>query len=84
MITDRKRMEELAAGRYDVVCANIVAGVLVQLAPVVPHFLKPDGVFLCSGILAEREQEVRDAIAAAGLTVFAQRREDGWSCLLAK
>lgn len=84
VITDRARMEELAAGRYDVVCANIVAGVLVQLAPVVPNFLKPNGVFLCSGILNEREQEVRGAIAAAGLTVFAQRREDGWSCLLAK
>ena len=84
VITDRARMEELAAGRYDVVCANIVAGVLVQLAPVVPNFLKPNGVFLCSGILNEREPEVRGAIAAAGLTVFAQRREDGWSCLLAK
>lgn len=84
VITDRARMEELAAGRYDVVCANIVAGVIVQLLPVVPNFLKPDGVFLCSGILNEREQEVRAAIAAAGLTVFAQRREDGWSCLLAK
>ncbi len=84
VITDRARMEELAAGRYDVVCANIVAGVIVQLLPVVPNFLKPNGVFLCSGILNEREQEVRGAIAAAGLTVIAQRREDGWSCLLAK
>ena len=84
VIADRGRMEALAAGRYDVVCANIVAGVLVQLAPVVPHFLKPDGVFLCSGILAEREQEVREAIANAGLTVFASRHEDGWCCLLAK
>ena len=84
VITDRARMEELAAGRYDVVCANIVAGVLVQLAPVVPHFLKPGGVFLCSGILAEREQEVREAIESAGLTVFASSHEDGWCCLLAK
>ncbi len=84
VITDRARMRELAAGRYDVVCANIVAGVLVQLMPVVPNFLKPDGVFLCSGILAEREREVRDAAAKAGLAVFADRREDGWCCLLAK
>lgn len=84
VITDRARMEELAAGRYDVVCANIVAGVIVQLAPVVPHFLKPNGVFLCSGILDEREQEVRAAITAAGLSVFAARHEDGWCCLLAK
>lgn len=84
VITDCARMEALAAERYDVVCANIVAGVLVQLVPVVPRFLKPNGVFLCSGILNEREDEVRAAIEAAGLTVFACRREDGWSCLLAK
>ena len=84
VIADRDRMEELAAGRYDVVCANIVAGVIARLAPVVPHFLKPDGVFLCSGILAEREQEVREAIANAGLTVFADRHEGDWCCLLAK
>lgn len=84
VIADRARMEALAAGRYDVVCANIVAGVIVQLAPVVPRFLKPNGVFLCSGILNEREREVRDAIERAGLTVFADRSEDGWSCLLAK
>lgn len=84
VITDRARMEALAAERCDVVCANIVAGVIVQLLPVVPGFLKPGGVFLCSGILNEREDEVRSAIAAAGLTVFADRREDGWSCLLAK
>ena len=84
VIADRARMEELAAGRYDIVCANIVAGVIVQLMPVVPHFLKPNGVFLCSGILDEREQEVRAAIAAAGLTVFAARHEDGWCCLIAK
>ncbi|MBQ3355556.1 MAG: 50S ribosomal protein L11 methyltransferase [Oscillospiraceae bacterium] len=84
VITDRARMQELAAGRYDIVCANIVAGVIVQLVPIVPNFLKPNGIFLCSGILNEREQEVRDAIERAGLTVFAGRREDGWSCLLAK
>ena len=84
VISDHARMEELAAGRYDIVCANIVAGVIVQLMPVVPSFLKPNGVFLCSGILTEREQEVRDAIANAGLAVFASRHTDEWSCLLAK
>lgn len=84
VISDRERMQALCAGGYDVVCANIVAGVLVQLMPVVPNFLKPNGVFLCSGILKEREQEVRNAIEAAGLSVVASRHTDEWSCLLAK
>lgn len=84
VIADQEKMQELAAGGYDVVCANIVAGVLVQLMPVVPHFLRPNGTFLCSGILAERENEVRQAIENAGLQLIDRYAEDGWCCLLAK
>ena len=71
-------------GGYDIVCANIVAGVIVQLVPVVPRLLKTGGVFLCSGILAEREAEVRQAIEQAGLRVVAAGHTDEWCCLLAQ
>lgn len=84
VIEDRQTMERLAAGGYDLVCANIVAGVLVQLMPVVPQFLRPDAVFVCSGILLEREQEVREAIEAAGLQVIDFERTEQWCCLIAK
>lgn len=84
VIADQEKMQELAAGGYDIVCANIVAGVLVQLMPVVPHFLRPNGTFLCSGILDERENEVRQAIENAGLQLIDRYAEDGWCCLLAK
>lgn len=84
VVTDEALMHSLAAGGYDIVCANIVAGVLVRLAPVVPNFLKSDGIFLCSGILDEREQEVRDTLNAAGLTVTTARHSDGWCCLTAR
>lgn len=84
VIEDSALMEKLAEGGYEIVCANIVAGVLVRLMPVVPHFLKPDGVFLCSGILAEREAEVRSAIEAAGLQVIHRQQCQQWCCLAAK
>lgn len=84
VITDRTRMEELSQGGYDVVCANIVAGVLVELMPVVPCFLRENARFLCSGILAEREEEVRLAMEQAGLRVLEFFREDGWCCLLGR
>ena len=84
VIEDSALMERLAEGGYEIVCANIVAGVLVRLMPVVPHFLKPDGVFLCSGILAEREEEVRQAIEAAGLQVIHREQCQQWCCLAAK
>ncbi|MBQ8587592.1 MAG: 50S ribosomal protein L11 methyltransferase [Oscillospiraceae bacterium] len=84
VITDRRRMEELAQGGYDIVCANIVAGVLVQLMPVIPCFLRENAHFLCSGILAEREEEVRQAAQQAGLTITRAFHEEGWCCLVGR
>ncbi len=84
VIEDEALMRELSVGGYDIVCANIVAGVLVRLMPIVPQFLRPNAVFLCSGILLEREAEVRDAIEQAGLRVIDRRQTEEWCCLLAK
>lgn len=78
VIDDRARMEELAAGKYDLVLANIVADVIIPLAPVIPHFLRADGRFICSGILELQQAEVRAAIEAAGLHIVEARRMDDW------
>ena len=51
---------------YDVVVANIVADVIISLAPQVRHFLKEDGWFLTSGIIDDRADEVAAALVAEG------------------
>lgn len=84
VIRDRHTMERLAEGGYDIVCANIVAGVLIDLAPVVPNFLRKDATFLCSGILREREQEVRDALESADLEIVDSEHTQEWCCLMAR
>ena len=84
VVKDTALMDALCIGGYDIVCANIVAGVIVSLVPVVPRLLKPNGVFLCSGILDTREDEVRQAIAQVGLTVIRREQVEQWCCLLAK
>lgn len=84
VIEDTALMQRLSAGGYDIVCANIVAGVLVQLMPIVPRFLKPQGIFLCSGILDQREEEVRQAIESAGLRIIGRQQLQNWRCLVAK
>ena len=83
VIGDTAMMEKLEA-HYDVVLANIVADVIIPLAPVVPHFLREDAVFICSGILDTREQEVRCALERAWLTVTGRRAMEQWRCLTAK
>ena len=47
-------LRETLGGGYDVVVANIVADVIIGLAPMVRQFLKPGGLFLCSGIIDTR------------------------------
>lgn len=83
VIGDNALMEQLSQAPYDVVLANIVADVIIPLAPVVPHFLKDGGSFICSGILNTRLPEVLQALEAAGLRVISQDEENDWCCLSA-
>ena len=83
VIGDRAMMEQLSRQPYDIVLANIVADVIIPLSSVVPRFLKPDGVFICSGILSTRLPEVVTALESAGLSVLRREEQDDWCCLTA-
>ena len=81
---DKKLMERLAKDHYDLVLVNIVADVIIGLAPVLPRFLSPDSVLLCSGILDVRLDEVCKALEQAGMTVEQIRSKEDWRSLRAK
>ena len=83
VISDQAAMEQLK-GDYDIVLANIVADVIIPLAPVVPHFMADHGVFICSGILEQRLPEVIQAIEQAGLTVCETQMIEDWCRITAK
>jgi ribosomal protein L11 methyltransferase len=71
------------AGAFDVVVANILANVLVALAPALAAKVAPGGVLLLSGILAGQEEEVRAAQVRQGLAPLpgGDRREGEWVLL---
>ena len=77
VIADKAMMERLGSG-YDIVLANIVADVIIPLAPVVPNFLKTDSVFICSGILETRLTEVQAALEHAGMQILVAHQQDDW------
>ena len=77
VIADTAMPEKLGGG-YDVVLANIVADVIIPLAPHVPQFLKPGGIFICSGILDVRLHEVHAAIKRAGLHILSTDAQEDW------
>lgn len=75
----------LAGGRrWDVVTANIVADVIIALAPRVRGLLAPGGDFICSGIIEGRQAEVGRALAQAGFAVIEHYRQDNWNAYLCK
>ena len=80
---DKALMESLAADEYDVVLVNIVADVIIGLAPVLPRFLSPHSTLLCSGILDVRLEDVRRALEAAGLKIGAVHQKEDWRSILA-
>jgi ribosomal protein L11 methyltransferase len=66
---------------FDLVLANLIALLLVELAPVLAGELRRGGTLLASGIFRDREAEVRAAFAAAGLDVSGRRAEEDWLAL---
>ena len=71
-------------GRYDVVVANIVADVIIRLAPFAYPCCKPGAPFIVSGVIDERRDEVREALCRAGFAVEAEKAAEGWVALLAR
>ena len=81
---DRAIMERLAANRYDLVLVNIVADVIISLAPFLPNFMDENTRLVCSGILDSRLEDVTAALSAAGLTVTATKAKEDWRCVTAR
>ena len=70
--------------RFDIVFANIIADVIIQLAPQVKELLTPDGNFICSGIIDGRQDEVKAALSENGLQLTETRAMDGWHMITAR
>ena len=77
-------MDQLSQKEYDLVLVNIVADVIIGLAPVLPKFLTERSTLICSGILDVRLEEVKAALEQAGLSVTGIRQKEDWRCVTAK
>lgn len=73
-------LTDKVSGKYDVVVANIVADIIVMFTRDVGKFLKEDGVYITSGIIDTREQDVLDAFEKYGFEVLGRHESCGWLC----
>ena len=71
-------------GKFPVIAANIVADAIIMLSPAVPALLAEGGVYIVSGIIDTREQDVLAALHTCGFTVVERREHGGWLCLVTK
>lgn len=81
---DAALMTQLSKKEYDVVLVNIVADVIIGLAPILPQFLTKNSILICSGILDTRLADVRAALSAAGITMTELREKEDWRCITAR
>ena len=83
ILTDETVVDRIGGG-YDLVLANIVADVIIALAPRVRGLLAPGGTFLCSGVIEGRAAEVSAALTAQGLEVLEEREDNGWHAFVCR
>jgi ribosomal protein L11 methyltransferase len=78
---ERWPFREPAEGRFDLVVANIVASVIIDLAPYLASALRNGGILIASGIIGEREREVGAALSKVGFRIATCRAMGDWRCV---
>ena len=81
-VLSNENLRKEIGGGYSVILANIVAGVIVAMADLFYEKLAPGGSLIASGIISEREDEVAEALIAAGFVKRAARSSEDWSVLV--
>lgn len=78
LIDDEELQKTVGTKEYEIVVANILADVIIPMAPVIPDRLKKGGYFIASGIIDFKENEVKEAIEKAGFTVVEINHQGEW------
>lgn len=84
IITEKEIQDQVGYQSYDIVVANILANVLVDLTPVIVNQLKDGGIYITSGIINEKEEQVREAVEKAGLTILEVTYQGEWVSVTAR
>lgn len=83
-ITADKQLFNSLGVDYDIICANIVADVLINMSDLFLKLLKNKGILLASGIIIDRVEEVREALSIAGLRENYMEISEDWCVIVAQ
>ncbi len=82
--SDLLRQVEMQDSGYDVICANIVADIIIRMTPDVGRYMADDGVLLASGIILERSEDVISCFEKYGFKIVEKSVDNGWCALAVK
>ncbi len=80
--SDLLRGVDTTEGGYDVICANIVADIIIRMTPDVAKYMNDGGVILASGIIVERSEDVISCFEQNGFRIVDRAEENGWCALV--
>jgi len=84
IIDDQTLQEEVGMEKYDIVVANILADVIIPLSAEIGKHLKKDGLYITSGIINMKRDEVKEAIEKNGFTIVEENEMGEWVSFVAK
>lgn len=84
IITEKEIQDKVGFACYDIVVANILADVLVELTPVIINQMKKGGIYITSGIIREKEETVVKAVREAGLEILEITYQGEWVSVTAR
>lgn len=84
VLADGEAKKRVAAEKYDLVLANIVASVIIPLVPFARQIVGENGLFVTSGIISDREQEVCETLGKNGFEVQSVKHRDDWVAIMAR
>ena len=84
LIDDVELQQKVGMEEYEIVVANILADVIIPMAPVIPAHLKKGGYFITSGIIDFKENQVKEAIENAGMEIVEINHQGEWVNITAR
>lgn len=84
VISDVDIQKEISKSKYDVIAANIVADVIIALAPKAREYMKDDGVFITSGIIEDRLEDVKKALQENNFKIVKINQRKDWVSIVCK
>ena len=83
-VSDLLRGVDKTDGGYDIVCANIVADIIIRMTPDIAAYMNEGAVILASGIIVERSEDVIECFEKHGFSIAEKVVENGWCALAVK